>query len=92
MSVTQNPWRSSSSLNERESDNSQPQIKIVKTCHFKVPPLPLQDIKSINLLASKSDLKTKDVNMSLLFQYSEQIWSVSLSNEDSVSQVIDPSV
>ena len=92
MSVTQNPWRSSSPLNERKSDSFQPQIKIVKTCHFKVPPLPLQDIKSINLLATKSNHESSFVNMSLLFQYSEQIWSVSLNNEDSVSQVIDPSV
>lgn len=58
MMLTMDPWSTA-------EPDSLIQIKVIKTCHFKLPPLPVQDIKSINLLAYRP--RNEDYEMALLF-------------------------
>ena len=75
-----------------------PQIKIsvIYTADINnLPPRPLEQLKSLHLLSPKFDKEGKDAGVelggALLFQFSEDMWSLSLSN-DKVTPVFDSGV
>ena len=61
------------------SDNKLALIAI-KSCKINLPPSPVEQLKCVHLV-SKND--SSGVQVSLFFQFVDQIWSVSLDSEES---------
>ena len=65
------PWNSLQSI----------QLSSFCSCEFKLPPKSLDQLKEIHLLTKTSEINV-EIEMALLFQYEDEIWSVSLRYPD----------
>ena len=61
---------------------------MVTTCEVRLPPLPLEGLRGAHLLTSD---KTGDLDLALLFQFRDDMWSVALrpGQPDKVAAVFD---
>ena len=57
------------------------------TCEIRLPPVPLDKLKSVHFLSNKS--YSQELDLALLFQYTDDLWSVSLRQADRITQVFE---
>ena len=56
------------------------------TCEFNLPPVSLEQLQDIHLI-SRATCDGESTNMTLLFQFSEDTWEVSLKEQDRFAPV-----
>ena len=78
MVIDKDPWS--------RQEGGRISVKVLKTCEIKLPPMSLEKLRSVHLLVS---FEQEDPHWTLLFQYTDELWSVSLSQFDRVACVLD---
>lgn len=64
---------------DKDPWNSQklPTINVIQTCEIRLPPLTLEKLKCVHLLVK--EYPDQALEMALLLQYRDELWSVSLT-------------